>query len=355
VLAIGGGLVLLGYFITRIFAAGPASIYFSPASGSYNAGDTLAVQIWVNTAGQSVNAAQADFSYPAAQLQYVSADFTGSAFGIQAVQTGGNGSVSTARGNVTPVTGTVLLGTVNFTVLSSAGPAALNFLGTSAVVDSGTNQNILGSSPGASYTVVAPGGGGGTPTPTSAPTPPPTQAPTPAPAGGGGSNPAPTPAPKTSQRTTKPAAPAAPGAPVAALTPHPSDAPDAIPTPQPMFDLSAAGLVAAANNLLGTHLTVMGAAGALIPILLVVALVWWVAWRRGQSSGIAYNSHEIPPFVPTPPGPPKVTGAPPVSAGPAPKTFMPSGQGANEVVDSATSTGTDPSGTGGPPGGPAGV
>jgi hypothetical protein len=76
------GVVLFGYFITRIFAAGPASLYFTPSSGSYTAGTNLAVQVYTNTGGQGVNAVQADFTYPTTKLQVSSVDFTGSAFGI---------------------------------------------------------------------------------------------------------------------------------------------------------------------------------------------------------------------------------------------------------------------------------
>lgn len=157
-----------------------ASMSLSPGSGTYNPGNTVTVSIYVNSGGQTVNAVQADFTYTSSRLQFQSINATGSAFAIDASSTGGGGSVSIARGNISAVSGSSLLvAKVNFTVLSgNDGTATLTLGSSSTVASSTTNQDILGSKSGASYTVTTPApptpppatGGGSTPPPSSTPT-----------------------------------------------------------------------------------------------------------------------------------------------------------------------------------------
>lgn len=341
VLVVALGMVIFGFVVVRIFAAGPASLYFSPASGSYNGGSSLTVAVYTNTGGQSSNAVQADFSYDSSRLTYVSTDFTGSAFSIAASSSGGGGTVSMARGNISPITGAALIGTVHFNVLSNAGTAALSFLNSSAVVSSADNSNILGTSTAAYFTVVVPGGGTPTPTP-----PPATHTPTPTP---GKTTPkptaTPTPAstPKTPSSTTptpSTAAAASPSntpAPVAvATTPNPTNTPSVTSSPAPAAGGSLQGLADTASRLLGGHVTVAGAAGAAIPIALLVAVVVWFLWRRANRSLKDSNpSHFAPPA--TSPGPTQVTGAPPAGAVAPSKTFIP-----GESTDSSVSTPASP-------------
>lgn len=163
-----------------------ASMSLSPSSGTYKPGDTVTVSIYVNTGGQSVNAVQSDFTYTSSRLQFQSINSSGSAFAIDASSTGGGGSVSIARGNITAVSGSsILVARVNFTVLSgNDGAVSLTLSSSSTVASSTTNQDILGSRSGASYTVA---------TPAPAPTPPP-------PTGGGTTTPPPS-TPKTTTTT----------------------------------------------------------------------------------------------------------------------------------------------------------
>jgi Cohesin domain len=319
ILAIGLGLVVFGYVVVRVFAAGPASLYFSPSSGSKNAGQSLAVQVYANTGGQSVNAVQIDFTYPASKLSYVSVDGTGSAFGIAASNTSGNGTVSFARGNISAVTGTVLVGTVNFTVLSSAGTATLAWLNSSAVVSATTNQNIVGTMTSAYFTVVVPS----TPTPTPAPT----HTPTPVP----GTTHTPTPTPKSSTATHTPTPSATPTTVAAAgsSTPTPTSTPDTSGNETPASSATPAagplgGLADAASKLLGGRVTVLGASAAAIPVVLLVVVAGWLLWRRAHNSLTDTNPSHNPAFAPTSQGPTKVTGAPPTTAAPPQKTYMPS-------------------------------
>jgi hypothetical protein len=50
--------------LSTVFAAGSASLSFSPSSTDVNSGTDLVLKIHLNTGGQAVNAVQADVSYP---------------------------------------------------------------------------------------------------------------------------------------------------------------------------------------------------------------------------------------------------------------------------------------------------
>lgn len=171
VLIAGIGTVVSTFRTTGVSAACGAgcvaSMRVTPASGSYNPGNTVTVSIYVNSGGQNVNAVQADLNYSASYLQFQSINPAGSAFGIDASSSGGGGSVSIARGNISAISGSSLLvAQVNFQVLA-AGTATISFSGSSTVASSSTNQDILGSTTGGSYSVTS-----STPPPS---TPPPVQ------------------------------------------------------------------------------------------------------------------------------------------------------------------------------------
>ena len=53
-------------------AAGSASLYVGPSSGTFTVGSTFTVSIYVNTGGQFVNAVEANLSFPPNMLQVVS-------------------------------------------------------------------------------------------------------------------------------------------------------------------------------------------------------------------------------------------------------------------------------------------
>src|SRR5580704_6444133 len=69
-----GGLFNVG------LAAGSATLYLTPSSGSYSVGQTLTVSVYTNTSGDTTNAVEADFSYSSSTLQFQSIDTSGSAF-----------------------------------------------------------------------------------------------------------------------------------------------------------------------------------------------------------------------------------------------------------------------------------
>lgn len=187
------GFTALAWTNTSI-AQATAMLYLSPASGSYNHSTLFTLNVYVNSAGQPTNAVTAELNYNTSLLDFVSQDSSSSSFGIQASQSGGGGTVKFERGSITPLTGSALLvGKVTFKSKTTAGAAAVSFTGNSAVVNSSTFQNILGSTAGGNYTVtnppappppppVAPGPSPTPPAPPSPGTPPPSNSPTPPPA-----------------------------------------------------------------------------------------------------------------------------------------------------------------------------
>jgi len=171
--------------------AASATLYLSPSSGSVANGNTLTLYVYEDSGTEPVNAVQANLSYPASQLQFLSTS-SSSAFSVVAQNTGGSGSVQIGRGALPSVTGNQLVATVQFKALVGSGTAAVSFAGGSQVVSANSNANIMTVSPGGSYGLTTPA-----PSPTPSPSPAPTTSKsssttkaTPAPA------PSPAPAPK---------------------------------------------------------------------------------------------------------------------------------------------------------------
>jgi hypothetical protein len=138
-------------------AAGtPAALRLTPASATVERGQTLTIDVRLDTGdGEAVNALEADLSYSATILDYQSTHINGTVWGITASSTGGDGKVSIQVGSTTPVSGDQLVATVTFTA-AAAGDANIAFASTSAAVGATTNTNVLGA------TSTVPGAGGPT-------------------------------------------------------------------------------------------------------------------------------------------------------------------------------------------------
>ncbi len=150
---------LLGiYSLYKSFAA-TASLSLTPAVANVPVNSTITVGVKVNSGTDTVNGAEADLIFPIDKLQFVSADSTGSAFGIQAMNTGNNtlGTVTIARGTNpgTTTSGTSQVVNVTFKAISS-GSAVVSFSSSSAVLRSTDNLNVLTSKSGGAYVISAP-------------------------------------------------------------------------------------------------------------------------------------------------------------------------------------------------------
>jgi hypothetical protein len=263
---------IAGLFVFLALASPTTSLYMQPSSGTHNSGNIITVDIRTNTGGENINAVQANFSYPADYLQYQSIDSTGSAFGIDASSTAGNGSVSIARGNISNVNGNVLIAKVKFKVLSKSGKASLGFTAGSAVVRSSDSENALSTTSGATYTIQVPS------------TPPPTS-PTPKPAPTSPTSPtSPTPKPAP----TSPTSPTSPGEEPKQPTPNePNSKPVTLPTDKEPFKEPAYFFGMSTRTLLTTGVAVPLAIAALAGIII------YLRWHH--SARLLTSGHNFKP------------------------------------------------------------
>lgn len=73
------GLSLSAFFVLPHIGQA-AGLYFSPAAGSYKAQSTFAVDVYVSSADQAMNAASGTISFPQDKLEVVSLSKEGSIF-----------------------------------------------------------------------------------------------------------------------------------------------------------------------------------------------------------------------------------------------------------------------------------
>src|SRR5690242_15869063 len=99
--------------VTGTAFASAASLSLSPSASSVVNGSSVTVSIYENSGAEPVNAVQANFSYSASLLQFVSIN-NAAAFPVAAQSTGGGGSVAIARAAYTGVTGNNLVASVQF-------------------------------------------------------------------------------------------------------------------------------------------------------------------------------------------------------------------------------------------------
>ena len=143
--------VFLIYPSKQALAGG--SLYLSPGSQGVYQGSTFYVSVRVNTGGSSVNAVQANLSYPTDKLDYWGVGYSGSAFEIQAESSGGGGAIRIARGTISAKSGDLLIGTITFRAKVSSGSAYVSFTSGSEAVKNG---QVISATSGATYTFTEP-------------------------------------------------------------------------------------------------------------------------------------------------------------------------------------------------------
>lgn len=154
--------VLSYALLTDNVSAQDASLYLDPASATVNEGDTFDVDVRVDTDGENVNAVEAVLEYSTSQLSFTSIDSSGSAFEVEASETGGSGEVTISRGTTTPQSGDLFLSTVTFEAITGGETANITFNETdSDVVRESDSQDILATTTGGAYTLEGTGGDGG--------------------------------------------------------------------------------------------------------------------------------------------------------------------------------------------------
>src|SRR4030042_6501661 len=146
-------------FRSRALAGITLSI--SPATQSINQGTNFTVQVRENSNTEPVNAVQANLTYDATKLDFVSLDNppAGTSCTTVAEGSGGAGSIRIARalaGGATPVTGDQLVATVTFKAKYVPGATCVSLAAGSSIVRSTDNIDILGNTTSGTFTVVNP-------------------------------------------------------------------------------------------------------------------------------------------------------------------------------------------------------
>ncbi len=139
-------------FLVRSFAAS-ATLYLTPATSTISLGSTFSVTIRENSNTEVINAVQANLTYNATMLQYLSTDTATSAFDLSGSSTGGNGSVSVARAKSgTSLTGDQIVAVVSFKVIGT-GSVTVGFAPNSSLVRTSDTANVLSVTTPATYTL----------------------------------------------------------------------------------------------------------------------------------------------------------------------------------------------------------
>jgi hypothetical protein len=131
--------------------AGP-TLYLSPSSQNFTIGQQYIVEVRENSGTTTVNALQANLSYPASLLTVAAIDSTASDFSVNAQSADLGGTIAIARGNVAPLSGDHLVGRVTF-YARARGTANVDFTTGTSLVDSVNNQNVLAASPGGQFRI----------------------------------------------------------------------------------------------------------------------------------------------------------------------------------------------------------
>lgn len=149
------GITAAGLLSAGVFAA-ESQMSLSPSSSNVRPGDTVTVRVDENSGTRAVNGVEADISYPADKFDVVSIDSAASAFDIKARETSSQGRVSVIRGKL----GETLTGSHEVTKIvlkaKASGSANITVDGTSMLVASDNNTNILQTSTGTTVTISQP-------------------------------------------------------------------------------------------------------------------------------------------------------------------------------------------------------
>lgn len=128
-----------------------ASVYLTPSAQKVSANTNFSFQIWEDSLTQPVNAVQTNLTYDSRYFDFVDIDSSGSAFEIQALSAGSNGTIAVARGHVGELKGKQLVATITLKAKSSSGKTNITFAPGTMLSSKDTNQDILQSKIGGTY------------------------------------------------------------------------------------------------------------------------------------------------------------------------------------------------------------
>ncbi|MDD4902281.1 MAG: cohesin domain-containing protein [Patescibacteria group bacterium] len=140
-------------------AAEAASLYFSPASGSYAAGKNFSVSVYVSSQDQAMNAASGVISFPADKLEIVSLSKSGSIFSLwikEPAYANAQGTINFEGIVLNPgfsgKSGKIL--TITFKA-KTIGTASLSFSASQVLANDGNGTSILSGAGRANYSISA--------------------------------------------------------------------------------------------------------------------------------------------------------------------------------------------------------
>jgi hypothetical protein len=119
-----------------------------------NVGQTVDVNLRLDTLGQPVSAVQANIKYDARYFDFVNVDNTGSPFEIQAQSDGSiAGSVKIARGSIAGVSGDQLIAIVKLKTKATTRKTTISYASGTEAYNKDTVTNILQGTYGYSYSI----------------------------------------------------------------------------------------------------------------------------------------------------------------------------------------------------------
>ncbi|PIP33971.1 hypothetical protein COX69_02945 [Candidatus Falkowbacteria bacterium CG_4_10_14_0_2_um_filter_48_10] len=148
----------LGSFFSFIPArAAGATLFLSPASGSYAVGKNFVVKVMINSGGgQGINAAESTIKYDAEKLAVASVSESGSIFELwttKPANNGAQGTITFGGGLPSSYTGSAgLIFTINFTA-KKAGAAKVDFSSGVVLAADGKGTNIFSGFGNGTYTI----------------------------------------------------------------------------------------------------------------------------------------------------------------------------------------------------------
>lgn len=136
-------------------ARASGTLYFSPSSGTKYNGQNFTVAVRAKGM-DSINTVDAEITYPADKLVFLSINGNGSVFEVPGPSSGGGGSISINRGHIGNLSGDQLIAYVSFRPKVNTGTAILSFKNSSVLANGSSSvngTNLLSGSINATFTL----------------------------------------------------------------------------------------------------------------------------------------------------------------------------------------------------------
>lgn len=151
-------LIFAGLFLALSSGAEAAVVYILPGQGNFAPGETISIDVKIDSEGASVNAVQGEIGWPADVLEFIGASKDGSAFNFwleEPALSGAKNSLSFIGGTAKGIAGGSLqVVNIKFKA-ATAGGADISITGAAVTANDGHGTNVLSNARGASLKVGA--------------------------------------------------------------------------------------------------------------------------------------------------------------------------------------------------------